>query len=70
MLRLPFYPLTLSLFRPLARRRFNTSWPPLVAIRARNPWVFFRLLLLGWNVLFMIFASPAEVSQNEGFYRH
>jgi hypothetical protein len=28
--------------RPLARRRFSTWRPFLVAIRTRNPWVFFR----------------------------
>jgi hypothetical protein len=34
--------------RPLARRRFRTWRPFLVAMRARNPWVRFRLILLGW----------------------
>jgi hypothetical protein len=38
---------TLSLIRPLARRRFNTSLPPRVFIRARNPNFRFRLTLLG-----------------------
>lgn len=42
-----------SSLRPLARRRFNTSRPALVAILARKPWVLFRLRTLGWKVLFM-----------------
>ena len=33
--------------RPLARRRRRTSRPPRVFLRARNPWVRFRLLLCG-----------------------
>jgi hypothetical protein len=33
--------------RPLARRRFNTCLPPLVAIRARKPCVRARLSTLG-----------------------
>ena len=40
-------------FRPFCRRRFSTRRPPLVRIRTRKPWVFFRRRLLGWNVLFM-----------------
>lgn len=43
--------------RPLRRRRLIKSWPDLVAIRARNPWVLKRLTLLGWNVLFIILRS-------------
>jgi hypothetical protein len=39
--------LTVSRFRPLARRRFSTCRPPGVAIRARKPCVRFRRLLLG-----------------------
>jgi hypothetical protein len=39
--------------RPLARRAFRTLRPPLVAIRARKPWVRARLIRLGWNVRFM-----------------
>jgi len=38
---------TLNRFRPLARRRFNTRRPPLVAMRTRNPWVFLRRRLFG-----------------------
>ena len=34
--------------RPLARRRASTLRPPLVAMRARNPWVRLRRTLLGW----------------------
>ena len=42
-----------SLARPLARRRFSTRRPALVAMRARKPWVRARLILLGWNVRFI-----------------
>jgi hypothetical protein len=41
----------------LARRRFNTSRPPFVVILDLKPWVFFLLLLLGWNVLFATYVS-------------
>ena len=34
--------------RPLARRAASTARPPLVAIRARKPWVLARLRLFGW----------------------
>ncbi len=34
-------------FRPLALRRDSTFRPAAVAIRARNPWVLFRLIRLG-----------------------
>lgn len=34
--------------RPLARRAFSTLRPPLVAMRARKPWVRLRRRLLGW----------------------
>ena len=47
-----------SRFRPFWRRRFRTSRPPLVRMRTRNPWVRFRLRLLGWNVLFMLKPRP------------
>ena len=44
----PFYPVyTVSRFRPFARRRFKTFRPPLVFIRARKPWVFFRRRTFG-----------------------
>lgn len=33
--------------RPLARRAFSTLRPPRVLMRARNPWVRARLILLG-----------------------
>jgi len=33
--------------RPLARRRFKTSRPAFVAMRARKPWLRARLILLG-----------------------
>ena len=39
--------LTVSLARPLARRRASTARPFLVSIRLRNPCVFARRLLFG-----------------------
>ena len=42
-----------SCARPLARRRFNTRRPALVAILARNPCVRARFKMLGWNVRFI-----------------
>ena len=39
---------TVSRARPFARRRFKTSRPARVAMRARNPWVRTRFSLLGW----------------------
>ena len=39
---------TVNRLRPLARRRLMTSCPPGVLIRARNPCVRLRRLLLGW----------------------
>jgi hypothetical protein len=41
-----------SRFRPRLRRARSTARPPRVRIRTRNPWVFFRLRVLGWNVRF------------------
>jgi hypothetical protein len=38
---------TVNRLRPLARRRFNTFWPSLVAIRTRKPCVFLRRRLFG-----------------------
>lgn len=50
-----YFPLTetVNLFRPLARRRDKTARPSFVAMRARNPWVVLRRLLLGWYVRFI-----------------
>ena len=45
--------LTVSLWRPFARRRARTARPFFVAIRCRNPWVFFRFRLWGWKVRFI-----------------
>ena len=39
--------LTVSRFRPLARRRFSTSRPFFVAIRTKNPCVRLRWRVLG-----------------------
>ena len=44
--------LAASRFRPLARRRRMTAWPPLVLMRLRNPCVRLRRTLLGWYVRF------------------
>ena len=38
---------TVRRLRPFARRRFNTCWPSLVAIRTRNPCVFLRRRVFG-----------------------
>lgn len=40
--------------RPLARRRFIIRRPCLVDIRFKKPWFLARLILLGWNVLFIL----------------
>ena len=37
-------------FRPLARRRDITFWPPWVFMRVRKPCFLLRLRRLGWNV--------------------
>jgi hypothetical protein len=37
-------------FRPLARRRDSTFWPPWVFMRVRNPCFLLRLRRFGWNV--------------------
>lgn len=39
---------TAKRLRPLARRAFKTARPPLVAIRARKPWVRLRRTTEGW----------------------
>lgn len=46
--------------RPRARRRARTRRPFLVAMRARKPWVRFRLRTLGWNVRFMSVVPPVH----------
>lgn len=52
-----YYPLyssdTVSLALPLARRDASTLLPLAVAMRERNPCLFFLFLLEGWNVLFI-----------------
>ncbi len=47
-----------SLARPFALRLARMARPARVRIRDRNPWVFLRLRLLGWNVLFDILLEP------------
>ena len=49
--------------RPRARRRASTRRPPLVAIRARNPWRRLRTRLLGWKVRF---TSPTPLPNQIG----
>lgn len=44
---------TVNFFLPLALRLANTALPPFVAIRSRNPCLFFLFLLDGWNVRFI-----------------
>lgn len=48
--------------RPLARRRLSTSLPLAVAMRALNPWVRLRLILLGWKVRFMVLLAPVAAA--------
>jgi hypothetical protein len=43
---------TVRRLRPLARRRFRVSRPPLELIRSRKPCLFRRFRLLGWKVRF------------------
>jgi hypothetical protein len=38
----------------LSRRRLRTARPALVLMRSRKPWVFARLRLFGWYVLFTV----------------
>ena len=45
---------TVNFLRPLARREANTRRPFFVAILSRKPCLFTRLLLCGWNVLFIV----------------
>jgi hypothetical protein len=47
-------PQTVSLRRPLSRLARRIALPPLVAIRARNPWVLARLRVFGWYVRFTV----------------
>jgi hypothetical protein len=42
-----------SRLRPLRRRPARIARPARVRIRSRNPWVFARRRLLGWNVRFV-----------------
>ncbi len=47
-----------SLVRPFALRLARMARPARVRMRDRNPWVFLRLRLFGWNVLFDMFWEP------------
>ena len=49
--------LTVSLWRPLARRRASTARPSAVFMRTRKPCVLARLRLFGWKVRFGIALS-------------
>jgi hypothetical protein len=55
---------TVRRLRPLARRRFRTILPFLVAIRTRNPCVFFRRRLFGWNVRLPFMISYTKKGQD------
>ena len=56
---------TVSLRRPLSRLARRIALPPLVAIRARNPWVLARLRVFGWYVRFT-FDWPFVVPRRRG----
>ena len=49
-----FSSLTVSFLRPFARRDASTRRPFFVAILCRKPCLLARLLLCGWNVLFIV----------------
>jgi hypothetical protein len=49
----------LRTLRPLRRRAAMTARPPGVAMRARNPCVFARLRLFGWNVRLLMWLTPS-----------
>jgi len=59
-------PYGVSRARPFARRALSTLRPPLVAMRARKPWVRLRRRLLGWNVLFMTVLPNVSVGARAG----
>jgi hypothetical protein len=48
---------TQSLLRPFALLAESIARPPLVAMRARNPWHLARFRLFGWYVRFIILHS-------------
>ena len=53
---------TARFLRPFALLRLMTRRPFLVDILTRKPWVLLREMLLGWNVLFIVF-TPGIVLQ-------
>ena len=58
-----------SLARPLPRRRAINFRPARERMRRRNPWVFLRLRVFGWNVLFthgLLGADRPEVGDRVG----
>jgi hypothetical protein len=55
--------LTVRRLRPFARRRLSTSRPFFVLIRTRNPCVFARWRLLGWNVRTPFMISPLTTNR-------
>ena len=64
--RSPFFSSeTVSLWRPLARRRASTWRPLAVDIRSRKPCLFFRFRFDGWYVLFMIYNALKPLFPNE-----
>jgi hypothetical protein len=46
--------------RPLARRPARMARPARVRIRRRNPWVFARRRLFGWNVRLLTRGLPYD----------
>jgi hypothetical protein len=63
---------TVRRLRPLARRRFKTCRPFLVAMRTRNPCVLLRRRRFGWNVrlpfMIQLPRQPAnECGENQNF---
>ena len=56
---------TVRRLRPCLRRAASTLRPPLVFIRERKPWVFFRWRLRGRYVRFMVL-EPSFLQQVTG----
>ena len=54
---------TVSLFLPFARLLLRTALPPFVAIRTRNPWVRFILVLLKFVNVFFIVWTPVKINK-------
>ena len=55
--------LTVRRLRPFARRRLSTSRPFFVLIRTKNPCVFARWRVFGWNVRLPFMLSPLTTNR-------